>query len=69
MNNKKELGDYLRMLRLSKRISQAKLAKDSGISKASIVAYEHGVTAMSVDALLTITKSLNCTLHINENKL
>ena len=62
----KELIMDLKVIRIKKGISQEKLAKQIGVTRASITNWEKGTTYPSIDIILQVCDVLGVNLKIKE---
>lgn len=65
LNINKEIGKMLRKLREYRGLTQVQLAKQSGLSRLTILNIESGDANATVDSLVAISNVLNCTMDIN----
>jgi len=63
--NKNRLGDAIRFQRKRAGLSQANLAKMSGVGNALIFNIEHGHTGVRLDAMAKILSVLNIKLELS----
>lgn len=57
-----EIGQNIRAARKSKKLTQARVAKECGLSSEMIYYYEHGKKRPSLEAMLNICRICNITL-------
>ena len=65
MTNLKLLGERIRIVRLTSKLSQKELAAKANLSVVTIGSIERGSANVSINNLSAIAESLNCQLTIN----
>jgi transcriptional regulator with XRE-family HTH domain len=65
MNNLKILGERIRIVRLTAKLSQKELAAKTNLSVVTIGSIERGNANVSINNLNAIADALNCQLTIN----
>ena len=60
----RQIGNMIRMIRESKKLSQVELGKAMGTSQPYISAIESGSQAVTIDQLIRIGEVLNCIIDI-----
>ena len=65
MTKLKLLGERIRIVRLTSKLSQKELAAKSNLSVVTIGSIERGSANVSINNLSAIAKALNCQLTIN----
>jgi transcriptional regulator with XRE-family HTH domain len=65
MTNLKILGERIRIVRLTAKLSQKELAAKANLSVVTIGSIERGSANVSINNLSAIAEALNCQLTIN----
>jgi transcriptional regulator with XRE-family HTH domain len=65
MTNSKTIGERIRILRITAKLTQKDLGQKAGLSGQSIRSIEHGNVSTKLTNLTTIAAALNCELEIN----
>ncbi|OJW78448.1 helix-turn-helix transcriptional regulator [Spirosoma sp. 48-14] len=65
MNSPKEIGDYIKKLRKSKKLTQASLAQQLGIDPSTYAQFEAGRTNMTLATINRIADALGYKLQVS----
>jgi transcriptional regulator with XRE-family HTH domain len=65
MTNLKLIGERIRIVRLTSKLSQKELAAKANLSVVTIGSIERGSANVSINNLSAIAEALNCQLTIN----
>ena len=57
-----DIGESLRQMRRSMKITQVELAEKTGIKQSTISSIENGINKPAIDTLLLISDALGCTV-------
>ncbi|SDY73574.1 helix-turn-helix domain-containing protein [Herbiconiux ginsengi] len=60
----RELGGYVRELRLERELTQAELAERAGVSREWLVAFENGKPSVDLARVLDVIGALGMTLDV-----